>query len=61
MTMSGKECVKLLNKHGWALDRIQGSHHIMLKDGICIPVPVHGNAGLKPGTLNSILKKAGLK
>jgi predicted RNA binding protein YcfA (HicA-like mRNA interferase family) len=61
MTISGKECIKLLKKHGWVVDRIRGSHHIMFKGGISIPVPVHGNADLKPGTLNSILKKAGLK
>jgi len=59
--MSGKDCVKLLKKHGWTVDRIQGSHHIMLKNSICIPVPVHGSTDLAPGTLNSILKKAGLK
>jgi len=61
LTMSGKDCVKLLKKHGWVLDRIRGSHHMMLKDGVSIPIPVHGNADLTPGTLNSILKKAGLK
>jgi predicted RNA binding protein YcfA (HicA-like mRNA interferase family) len=59
--MSGKDCVKLLRKHGWIVDRIHGSHHIMLKNGIIIPVSVHGNADLAPGTLHSILKKAGLK
>ncbi|MDR0303070.1 MAG: type II toxin-antitoxin system HicA family toxin [Treponema sp.] len=61
MNMSGKDCVKLLRKHGWIVDRIQGSHHIMLKNGMAIPVPVHGNADLASGTLHSILKKAGLK
>jgi predicted RNA binding protein YcfA (HicA-like mRNA interferase family) len=61
MPMSGKECVKFLKKHGWILDRVQGSHYIMLKNETSIPVPVHGNTDLKPGTLNSILKKAGLK
>jgi predicted RNA binding protein YcfA (HicA-like mRNA interferase family) len=59
--MSGKECVKLLKKHGWALDHIEGSHHIMKKSDIRISVPVHGNVDLKPGTLHSILKKAGIK
>jgi predicted RNA binding protein YcfA (HicA-like mRNA interferase family) len=44
--MSGKDCVKLLKKHGWIVDRIQGSHHIMLKNEMIIPVPVHGSADL---------------
>jgi len=59
--MSGKDCVKLLKKNGWIVDRIQGSHHIMFKNGMSIPVPIHDNADLAPGTLHSILKKAGLK
>jgi predicted RNA binding protein YcfA (HicA-like mRNA interferase family) len=58
MPMSGKECVKLLKKHGWILDYIEGSHHIMKKGAIRISV--HGNADLKPGTAHSILKKAGI-
>jgi predicted RNA binding protein YcfA (HicA-like mRNA interferase family) len=61
MTMSGKECVKLLKKHGWVLTRIRGSHHIMLKGETIIPVPVHGNTDLPVGTLNSVLREAGLK
>ena len=31
MTMSGKEVVKLLLDHGWVIDRIHGSHYIMVK------------------------------
>jgi predicted RNA binding protein YcfA (HicA-like mRNA interferase family) len=58
--MSGKAVIKLLKKHGWVLDHIQGSHYIMLKDNLKIPVPVHGNTDLKPGTFHSILKEAGL-
>ncbi|MDR1215772.1 MAG: type II toxin-antitoxin system HicA family toxin [Treponema sp.] len=62
MTMTGKEMVKLLKKHGWILDHIQGSHHIMLKDNLLkISVPVHKNKDLKPGILHSILKEAGLE
>jgi len=29
--MTGKEMVKLLKEHGWEVDRISGSHHIMIK------------------------------
>ena len=40
--MKGKELVKLLEKEGWVLDRISGSHHIMVKDKMrSIPIPVH--------------------
>jgi predicted RNA binding protein YcfA (HicA-like mRNA interferase family) len=61
MTMSGKECVKLLKRHGWDIDHIEGSHYILKKGRTRVSVPVHGNADMKPGTLNSILKEAGLK
>ena len=40
--MEGKELVKLLKKNGWQIDRISGSHHIMVKGGRTISVPVHG-------------------
>jgi predicted RNA binding protein YcfA (HicA-like mRNA interferase family) len=59
--MSGKDLLKMLEKVGWSIDRISGSHHILKKDGQTIILPVHGNADLKPGILNSALKKAGLK
>jgi predicted RNA binding protein YcfA (HicA-like mRNA interferase family) len=59
--MSGKALLKLLEKAGWTIDRINGSHYIMKKGGQTIILPVHGNADLKPGILDSILKKAGLK
>lgn len=58
--MKGKELVKLLRENGWELNRINGSHHIMIKDGKSLSVPVH-NTDMKPGTLNKLLKDAGLK
>lgn len=61
MTMSGKEVVRLLLDHGWVIDRIHGSHYIMVKGSQTITVPVHGNQDLKPGLLKAILKQAGLK
>ncbi|HED38041.1 MAG TPA: type II toxin-antitoxin system HicA family toxin, partial [Ignavibacteria bacterium] len=30
--MKGGDLIKLLEKEGWVLDRISGSHHIMVKD-----------------------------
>jgi predicted RNA binding protein YcfA (HicA-like mRNA interferase family) len=59
--MSGKDFVKQLMKDGWVLDRVKGSHHIMLNGGVTIAVPVHGNEDLRPGILNSLMKKAGYK
>ena len=57
--MSGKDFVKKLIRDGWTLDRVNGSHHIMRKNGVVLSVPVHKNEDLKPGMLNSLYKKAG--
>jgi len=39
MTMKDKDLVKLLEKNGWKLIRINGSHHTMSKDNNVITVP----------------------
>jgi len=60
--MKSAEVVKLIQAHGWQLVRITGSHHHFRhagKSGL-VTVP-HPKKDLPPGTLNSILKQAGLK
>ena len=59
--MTGKELIKLLKKNGWTVDRIKGSHHILIRDDLTVIVPVHGNRDIPKGTMESILKQAGLK
>ena len=60
--MTGKELVKLLKAEGWILDRVSGSHHIMIKEGRrSIPIPVHGKKDILIGLKNKILKQAGIK
>lgn len=60
--MTGKQLKKLLAESGWQLDRISGSHHIMIKEGFrSIPIPLHGNADLPKGLVNAIRKQAGIK
>ena len=61
MDMNGKELLKLAKKTGWEEVRIEGSHHIMRKDGKEISIPVHGSKSIKKGLLNQILKDMGLK
>lgn len=60
--LSGKELATILERHGWSLLRIQGSHRIYGKRGskVRISVPVHGNKPLKVGLLRHLLKMAGL-
>ena len=61
--MKAKDVVRILEKDGWTLERQKGSHKIfkhLNKKGILI-VPDHGKEDIKLGTLNAILKQAGLK
>ncbi|MCH7858419.1 MAG: type II toxin-antitoxin system HicA family toxin [Candidatus Marinimicrobia bacterium] len=59
--MEGKELVKLLKKNGWQIDRISGSHHIMVKGSRTISVPVHGKQELGKGLTHAILKQAEIR
>jgi predicted RNA binding protein YcfA (HicA-like mRNA interferase family) len=61
-SVSGKEFARVLEKNGWQLARITGSHHIYVKPGRMerISVPIHGNADLKTGLLRHLIKIAGL-
>ncbi len=60
--ISGKELTRLLERHGWVLLRIQGSHHIYGKPGsaVRLSVPVHGNRPLRIGLPRHLLKMADL-
>lgn len=40
--MTGREVIKLLEENGWLLDRVRGSHHVMIKEDKTLSVPVHG-------------------
>jgi predicted RNA binding protein YcfA (HicA-like mRNA interferase family) len=43
------------------LDRVHGSHHIMVKDGKAVPVPVHGKRDVGAGLLAAIQRQSGVK
>ena len=60
--ISGKELARLLEKRGWQLARIKGSHHVYNKDGhpARISVPIHGNKTLKRGLQRHLMKVAGI-
>ena len=61
-SVSGKELAKALERHGWILAGVHGSHHIYTKPGghVRLSVPVHGNTSLKICLLRHLLKQAGL-
>jgi len=59
---SGRKIIRVFKKAGWILDRIEGSHHILVKEGAeeILVVPVHGDKPIKVGLLKGLLKDAGL-
>lgn len=63
MTMKVKEVISLLEENGWEFKRMRGDHRIFGKENARRPIVVPGalSDDLKEGTLNSILKEAGLK
>ena len=60
--VSGKEFARLLERQGWRLLRVAGSHHIFGKDGsiVRLSVPIHGNQPLKTGLMRHLLKLAAI-
>jgi len=61
--MKVRDVIKLLEQDGWFLDRTRGSHRQYKhgeKPGL-VTLPGKPGDDLAPGTLNSVLKQAGLK
>ena len=60
--ISGKAMARLLERNGWILLRIKGSHHIYGKPGReeRISVPIHRNQSLKIGLVRHIMNAAEL-
>ena len=61
--MKVKEVIRLLEEDGWYLARTRGSHRQFKHPTKSGTVTVSGklSVDVPPGTLNSILKQAGLK
>jgi predicted RNA binding protein YcfA (HicA-like mRNA interferase family) len=62
-TISGKEFTKILEKKGWTLKRIQGSHFIYShpNKSEIISVPVHKNNDLKKGLQKNLMNIAEIR
>jgi predicted RNA binding protein YcfA (HicA-like mRNA interferase family) len=61
-SVSGKQLAKAVERKGWELLRVHGSHHIYGKKGsvVRLSIPVHGNQPLKAGLLKHLTKLAEL-
>ncbi|MEX2599693.1 MAG: type II toxin-antitoxin system HicA family toxin [Dehalococcoidia bacterium] len=60
--ISGQEMLRVLLRNGYDLTHVRGSHHYLRKPGLSglVVVPIHGGKDLPIGTLQSILRQAGL-
>lgn len=60
--VSGKDLAKAVERAGWVLLRVTGSHHIYGKEGsvVRLSIPIHANKPLKHGLLRHLLKQAEL-
>ncbi|MFH0907278.1 MAG: type II toxin-antitoxin system HicA family toxin [bacterium] len=60
--VSGKDLARAIQRKGWSLARIKGSHHIFTMPGRRerIVIPVHGNQPLKIGLLKALMRIAEL-
>jgi predicted RNA binding protein YcfA (HicA-like mRNA interferase family) len=61
--ISGKEFARVLERNGWELRRVRGSHHVYMKSGNVerISLPMHGNKPLKIGLLKHLMKLAEIR
>jgi len=59
-SLSGRDFVHIVERRGWTLLRVNGSHHIYGKSGsvVRLSIPIHGNKPLKTGLLRHLAKLA---
>lgn len=60
--VTGPQLARAIEKRGWVLARVRGSHHIYTKPGRRerIVIPIHGNRPLKVGLAKAQMRIAGI-
>ena len=58
--VSGRDFARTVERHGWKLLRVHGSHHIYGKPEsvVRLSIPIHGNRPLKIGLVRHLMKLA---
>jgi predicted RNA binding protein YcfA (HicA-like mRNA interferase family) len=58
--VSGRDLARIVERRGWTLLRINGSHYIYGKKGstVRLSIPIHGSRPLKRGLLWHLAKLA---
>jgi predicted RNA binding protein YcfA (HicA-like mRNA interferase family) len=61
-SVSGRDFARIIERGGWSLLRVSGSHHIYGKTGsvVRLSIPIHGNKPLKTGLLRHLARLAEL-
>lgn len=63
--MKYRDLAHIIERDGWRLDRVVGSHmqyrHPAKPGTVTLPAGGKMNKDVPPGTLNSVMKQAGLK
>jgi predicted RNA binding protein YcfA (HicA-like mRNA interferase family) len=56
--LSGRDFARLVERRGWRLLRVSGSHHIYGKSGtpVRLSIPIHGDRLLKLGLMRHLAK-----
>jgi predicted RNA binding protein YcfA (HicA-like mRNA interferase family) len=58
-TVKPKMVIRALERAGFYVHHVAGSHYVLKKGGLRVTVPYHGK-DLKPRTLASIIEQSGL-
>ena len=61
--LTGRQIVRALERAGFEVLRVSGSHHVLGKPGATgsrVIVPVHGARDVPPGTVRSIIAQSRL-
>jgi predicted RNA binding protein YcfA (HicA-like mRNA interferase family) len=61
-SITGEKAKSAFEQLGFYEVRVKGSHHVMKRDGhrFLLSIPIHGGENLKPGTLRSLIRAAGI-
>lgn len=57
--VTGRQLAKVLERKGWELDHVQGSHHVYANPELrrSVPIPVHAGRMIGRGLLSRILRQ----
>ena len=58
----GKNHIAAFKRAGWVENHVEGSHHILIKEGnpVHLSIPVHAGRDLGVGLLRKLIDKAGM-